>query len=82
MNVTELEQYLSQSNIHPDAYSISTGIPGVEDRYCLVEEDGMWTAYYADRGQRVDQRKYRDENSACWGFLDLLKSDESVWLKK
>lgn len=81
MNLFELENYLSKLKLHPDAYSIGIGLPEADETYCIVNEDGLWRIYYAERGQGSDMREYDSEDEACDAFIELLKSDESVWLR-
>lgn len=81
MNLSELACLLEQLELHPNAYSIGIGIPEADETYCLVQENGVWRIYYAERGQRSDMREYVSEEEACNAFLELLKSDESVWLR-
>ena len=81
MKLPKLVRCLKQLGIHPDAYSIGIGVPEADETYCLVQEKGVWRIYYAERGQRSDEREYASEDKACNAFLELLKCDESVWLR-
>ncbi|SFM79372.1 hypothetical protein [Nitrosomonas communis] len=79
MNLPELIGRLKQLGARPDAYSIGIGVPEANETYCLVQENGIWLIYYAERGQRGDLHEYATEEEACNAFLELLKNDESVW---
>jgi hypothetical protein len=80
MNLSELASRLERLEIHPDAYSIGIGVPEADETYCVVQENGVWRIYYAERGQRGGLHEYASEDEACNAFLELLKNDESVWL--
>lgn len=81
MKLSTLVSYLEQFEFYPNAYSIGIGIPEADETYCLVQENGIWRIYYAERGQRSDMREYANEEEACNAFVELLKSDTSIWLK-
>lgn len=81
MNVHQLEQILQSRNIHPAAVCINSGLPYADEQYCIVQEDGRWEVYYAERGQKGTLKRFYHEHDACEYLLSILKQDKSVWLK-
>jgi len=64
MNIVDLRQKLIDSNVPPDAYSLSGGLPN--EAYCIERnEDGGWSTYYSERGVRTDLKKFPTEDAAC-----------------
>ena len=80
MNVHQLEQMLQSENIHPAAVRINHGLPDADEQYCIVQEDGRWEVYYAERGQKGNLKRFYHEHDACEYLLSILKQDASVWL--
>ena len=64
MNVTELQSKLANSNVSPDAYCLTGGLPN--EAYCIERgTEGKWNTYYSERGIRSGLKTFDTEEEAC-----------------
>ena len=76
MTRDELQELLQQEGVKERAYSLSGGYH--EDRYCLEESYGRWTVYYAERGNRREERSFSSEDDACADLLQRILRDTTT----
>jgi hypothetical protein len=69
-----LERELTEASIRPSYYHFGGY---VEDRVCLHQENGGWSVYYAERGNRNVEKWFRSESDACAYLLELALADET-----
>lgn len=79
MNTGDLKKQLEAHGVLESAYCL-LGICG-SDRYCLVHQGPYWSVFFFERGDRMDERSFDTEESACSFFLDWVLTDESVRLR-
>ncbi|KMW72084.1 MULTISPECIES: hypothetical protein [Photorhabdus] len=46
----EINRLLSEHGVMDDVYALNQ--PDIDDKYCLHLEEGLWVAYYSERGGR------------------------------
>ncbi len=76
MTRDELQQVLQKEGIRERAYSLSGGYE--EDRYCLEASYSTWTVYYAERGNRREEKIFASENEACENLLERIRRDPTT----
>lgn len=80
MTLSELDNYFRTKNIHPDAISLGVGLPSETEKYCIVKINNTWEVYYSERGTKGQLTLFKSETKACDYFINLVLSDNSVWL--
>lgn len=77
MNKEELRKRLIEERIPQDTYSLDGGFP--YDKYCLLQNNGIWEVYYSERGSKFKLKTFTSEENACEYFynwlIDRLKFD-------
>lgn len=64
MKVADLAALLAKSNIPPDSYCLTGGLPN--ECYCLEQlTNGKWQVYYSERGLRTGPMEFETEGEAC-----------------
>jgi hypothetical protein len=58
------------------AYSLDGGLPA--EHYVLALEEGGWSVYYSERGQRTGEVRFDTEHEACDYLLLQLVSDPTT----
>lgn len=76
MNIENLQKKLTEQNINTNSYSLFSDNNG--ECYVLTKEGSDWLVYYAERGERVDLKSFKNESDACQYFLDLIVSDSTT----
>lgn len=72
MTVDELRSRLLLLPVPEDAYSLCEG---TRDESWVMEYTGSeWLVFYAERGQRTDERRFGSEGDACSDMLRRLTS--------
>lgn len=77
MNVKDLLQHVASRGGDVSAIFLGDGNP--EDRYAIVDENGVWKVFYSERGERFELRVCAGEAAACDYLLELLERDKTVW---
>jgi hypothetical protein len=84
MDRETLNRLLRRLRIRANAYSLNGGLP--DERYVLsAEKNGIWAVYGSERGERVAERRFTSEATACKYLLFLVLRDPSTrksWNKK
>ena len=76
MTVNELKNKLDEIGVSQDLYSIMIGgLPN--ERLCLVEDE-MWQVYYSERGKKVGQKFFENEEEACEYFYGKMKRYSTI----
>jgi hypothetical protein len=70
MKLHELESKLKSSNIRPDMYSLTGGLPN--EAYCIGQQNGIWEVYYSERGSKTNLKTFQSEEEACLYFHNWL----------
>ena len=76
MTKTQLEGYLERSGFNPQTYSLEPGFHA--DQYVLEENHGVWSVYYSERGIRLGEKIFNNEEEACDYFLEVLSKDPTT----
>ena len=69
MVTPELLTKLRQMNTPHESYSIGEIS---NESLCFICENTIWEIFYSERGHRIEERCYSDENDACLAFLERL----------
>jgi len=70
MNITELKDKLIELAIPKDSYCFEGGLPN--ESYCIIKIDNEWEVYYSERGIKSNKQIFKDEDTACDYFLNIL----------
>ena len=76
MNREELRAAVHREGIEPSAYSLDGGAPS--ETYVLSLENGGWSVYYSEHGERVDEARFDTEDEACSFLLLRLVRDPTT----
>lgn len=76
MNAAQLDAELIAAGIRCGVYSVSG--EGDDDVYVLSEESGGWAVYYAERGERMDERLHGNEADACADLRERVLGDPTT----
>ena len=76
MNWSDLSRLAEREGIVPRAYSLE--VDRVDNQYVLGRQGLSWTVYYYQRGQKLDERVFRNEDEACVFLLDELRRDPTT----
>ena len=83
MNTHDVIVELEKNNIDPKFYSVhgETSLP--REGQFVIEKSGnyTWVVYVIERGERVEELRFAEENEACLYFLDLILR-HSEYMKK
>jgi hypothetical protein len=71
MTVEELRDELFRRGVPEDAYSLQGGAR--DECYVLDPTGSEWVVYYAERGLRTDERRFRTEAEACEEMLRRMR---------
>jgi hypothetical protein len=63
MTKTQLKEYLEECGFNPQTYSLEPGLHA--DQYVLEEHSGVWSVYYGERGVRLGEKTFNNEQEAC-----------------
>jgi len=55
------------------SYSMSGGLP--DEKYVLSPEPDGWSVYFAERGRRLEERRFQTEAEACEDLFLRLRRD-------
>lgn len=70
LNIDGLRRKLEKLKIDPRAYSI--GSPG-DEMLCLeVSDEGQWSTYYGERGNKFELKFWESESDACIYMLGRI----------
>lgn len=73
MTVSQLEKALKILHIPSRLYDIDISCRGLGDScVCLRKEDGTWSVFTSERGQRFDVMQYKFESDACKEVIKML----------
>jgi hypothetical protein len=78
VNVIQLKDHLAALGVSDDAWAIDDA--SVSERYVLVNDDRGWTIFYAEKGNRNNERLFATEEEACQHFISMLTSDPTVYI--
>lgn len=76
MKVNELRKLLKTSDYREDAYSFEGSF--TNETYVLCKETNYWSVFYSERGQRLNEKKFQNEDDACECLLNTLKNDPTT----
>lgn len=76
MDRTDLIRAADSEGIRPSAYSLEGGLPF--EQYVLSLEEGDWSVYYSERGQRTGEVHFDTEHEACDYLLMRMVSDPTT----
>lgn len=76
MTAAELDAELIAAGVRSGVYSVSGA--GDDDVYVLSAEAGGWSVYYAERGERMDERVHETEAAACEDLRDRVLNDPTT----
>jgi len=72
MTVTELREILKRNHV-PDRYYDLPGMLNNDDCHGLYCENGVWTLYYLERGQRDRGKSFATEGQGCLALLKEMQ---------
>ena len=75
MNIQELIERFESLGVPPRAYSVGSER---NESYSMVHENGKWTVFYSERGNRNDEMTFIDEHAACREFFDRVTRDRII----
>jgi len=79
MNLNELKEKLDKELINPNCFDLSGGLP--DEKYCINKYPWeQWGVYYAERGNKNDEKLFDSESKACLYLYELLKKDPTTRL--
>jgi hypothetical protein len=76
VNRSDLLAAADREGIRRGCYSLDGGLPA--ERYVLSIEQGGWSVYYSERGDRVSELRFDTEDEACSELFDRLVSDPTT----
>ena len=76
MTKTQLKEYLERSGFNPQTYSLEPGLHA--DQYVLEENYVVWSVYYSERGIRLGEKIFNNEEEACEYFFEILSKDPTT----
>ena len=76
MTRDELTSAAIRERIRPSSYSLEGGLP--PEKYVLAKEDGHWSVYYSERGERHDETIFDSEQEACDQLFLWLVEDPTT----
>jgi|WetSurMetagenome_2_1015567.scaffolds.fasta_scaffold203403_2 hypothetical protein len=74
MNREQLEDVLNKEHISPNIYSLN-GPDNYDNRFILEERYGTWYAYYFERGEKINEQIFSNEDEACRYLLKKILDD-------
>jgi len=77
MTMDELKNALDRAKVDPEAYSLRGGM-GWYDRYCIEQIGKRWRVYFAERGERQDEKEFATESEACEYLYNWILSDPTT----
>ncbi len=72
MKREELKKRLQEMGIREGTYNLD-GIGRDDERFNLIYENGQWTVYYGEHGQRTNPKSFSSEEEACDYLLEKLE---------
>lgn len=72
MDIREVKKILDGNNVPEYDYSLDGGLPN--EAYCIGKTQDGWETYYSERGLKSGLKSYTEEEKACEGFLEMIKS--------
>lgn len=76
MDRKTLKEIADREGILADAFSLDG--QDQEQRYVLTIEEGGWSTYFVERGERVGVEHFETEDDACEYLLQQLLGDETT----
>ncbi|WP_020018033.1 hypothetical protein [Promicromonospora sukumoe] len=75
MTIDELRSELQRRRVPEFAYSIGRD---ENETYCLVQGPDSWHVYYSERGNRIAERVFASEATACECLVQMVLNDGVV----
>ena len=66
----QLRAFLDRERVDPRSYMLDGVVQ--DECYCLVRELTLWHVFYSERGVRIGEEVFVNEEGACAHMLDLL----------
>jgi hypothetical protein len=76
MNRLELQAVLDEKGIRRRSYSLDGRF--ADDCYCIERTAGGWAVFYAERGNRNDEKWFHTEDAACAELLRRILDDPTT----
>ncbi len=76
MNWDDLKRIADEEGIVRRAYSLERD--RVDNQYVVGRQGSRWTMYYYERGQRLNEHLFENEDEACTFLLNQLRRDPTT----
>jgi hypothetical protein len=76
MNRERLQEMARREGVRDDCYSLDGGLRS--EQYVLAIEDGRWSVYYSERGERRGLASFDTEDAACSDLFERLLVDRTT----